>query len=90
MRQAEQSPPQFLRLASDPLRWELLAELSYSDRRVGELCSLVGRKQSLVSYHLGRLRLAGLVSRRRSSADGRDCYYALAPIISRQRGRSSA
>jgi protein-tyrosine-phosphatase/DNA-binding transcriptional ArsR family regulator len=77
MRRAEQSPPRFLRLASDPLRWELLAELSYSDRRVGELCSLVGRKQSLVSYHLGRLRLAGLVSRRRSSADGRDCYYAL-------------
>jgi protein-tyrosine-phosphatase/DNA-binding transcriptional ArsR family regulator len=66
-----------LRLASDPLRWELLAELSFSDRRVGELCSLVGRKQSLVSYHLGQLRGAGLVSRRRSSADGRDSYYVL-------------
>jgi ArsR family transcriptional regulator, arsenate/arsenite/antimonite-responsive transcriptional repressor / arsenate reductase (thioredoxin) len=77
MSHAEQSPPRFLRLAADPLRWQLLAELSYSDRRVGELCTLVGRKQSLVSYHLGRLRGAGLVSRRRSSADGRDSYYVL-------------
>jgi protein-tyrosine-phosphatase/DNA-binding transcriptional ArsR family regulator len=77
MRRAEQSPPPFLHLASDPLRWELLTELSYSDRRVGELCTLIGRRQSLVSYHLGRLRRAGLVSRRRSSADGRDSYYVL-------------
>jgi protein-tyrosine-phosphatase/DNA-binding transcriptional ArsR family regulator len=77
VRHAEPSPPQFLHLAADPLRWGLLAELSYSDRRVGELCSLIGRKQSLVSYHLGQLRGAGLVSRRRSSADGRDSYYVL-------------
>jgi ArsR family transcriptional regulator, arsenate/arsenite/antimonite-responsive transcriptional repressor / arsenate reductase (thioredoxin) len=77
MRYAEQSPPQFLRLAANPLRWELLAELSHSDRRVGELCSLSGRKQSLVSYHIARLRVAGLVTRRRSSADGRDSYYVL-------------
>jgi protein-tyrosine-phosphatase/DNA-binding transcriptional ArsR family regulator len=77
MGHAEQSPPQFLHLAADPLRWGLLAELAYSDRRVGELCSLLDRKQSLVSYHLGQLRGAGLVSRRRSSADGRDSYYVL-------------
>jgi ArsR family transcriptional regulator, arsenate/arsenite/antimonite-responsive transcriptional repressor / arsenate reductase (thioredoxin) len=77
MRHAEQSPPQFLRLAADPLRWQLLAELSYSDRRVGELCSLTGHQQSLVSYHVGRLLQGGLLSRRRSSADGRDCYYVL-------------
>jgi protein-tyrosine-phosphatase len=30
---------------------------------------------SLVSYHLGGLKAAGLVSARRSSADGRDTYY---------------
>src|SRR5262249_6844765 len=48
-----------------------------SDRRVGELCELIGHEQSLVSYHLARLREAGLVSRRRSSADGRDSYYVL-------------
>jgi protein-tyrosine-phosphatase/DNA-binding transcriptional ArsR family regulator len=69
------SPPRFLRLAAHRLRWRILGELAYSDRRVGELCALLGRRQSLVSYHLGRLREGGLVSRRRSAADGRDSYY---------------
>ena len=74
---ADGSPPPFLRLAGDPLRWRLLSELARSDRRVGELCELAGRRQSLVSYHLRRLRDGGLVSMRRSAADGRDSYYAL-------------
>ncbi len=73
----ESSPPRFLRLAGHPLRWRLLSELASSDRRVGELCALAGRRQSLVSYHLRQLRDGGLVSMRRSSADGRDTYYAL-------------
>ena len=73
----ETSPPGFLRLAGHPLRWRLLSELARSDRRVGELCSLAGRRQSLVSYHLRRLREGGLVSVRRSAADGRDKYYVL-------------
>src|SRR3954464_14636294 len=70
-------PPRFLRLASHPLRWRLLSELARSDRRVGELCDLAGRRQSLVSYHLRQLRDGGLVSLRRSAADGRDTYYVL-------------
>ena len=71
------APPQFLRLAAHPVRWRLLRELARSDRRVRELTALLGRPQSLVSYHLGRLRDGRLVSARRSSADGRDAYYAL-------------
>jgi protein-tyrosine-phosphatase/DNA-binding transcriptional ArsR family regulator len=71
------SPPGFLRLAGQPLRWRLLSELSRSDRRVGELCQLVTQPQSLVSYHLRQLRDGGLVSARRSLADGRDAYYLL-------------
>ncbi|WP_028067838.1 arsenate reductase/protein-tyrosine-phosphatase family protein [Solirubrobacter soli] len=71
------SPPPFLRLASHPVRWTLLRELGHSDRRVGELCALAGERQSLVSYHLRRLRDGGLVFARRSLADGRDTYYAL-------------
>lgn len=67
----------FLRLAAHPVRWRLLSELAGSDRRVGELCGLLDRPQSLVSYHLARLRAAGMVSKRRSSADGRDSYYLL-------------
>jgi protein-tyrosine-phosphatase/DNA-binding transcriptional ArsR family regulator len=71
------SPPPFLRLAGDPTRWRLLSELARSDRRVGELTALVGQPQNAVSYHLGRLRAGGLVSMRRSSADGRDSYYRI-------------
>ena len=71
------SPPRFLRLAGHPLRWRLLSELARSDRRVGELCERAGRRQSLVSYHLRQLRDGGLVSARRSLADGRDTYYVL-------------
>jgi ArsR family transcriptional regulator, arsenate/arsenite/antimonite-responsive transcriptional repressor / arsenate reductase (thioredoxin) len=73
----EHAPPRFLRLAGHPLRWRLLSELARSDRRVGELCDLAGQRQSLVSYHLRRLRDGGLVSARRSLADGRDTYYVL-------------
>ena len=69
--------PPFLRLAGHPLRWRLLRELAHSDRRVGELCALADRRQSLVSYHLRQLRDGGLVSMRRSAADGRDTYYVL-------------
>jgi protein-tyrosine-phosphatase len=71
------SPPGFLRVAGHPLRWRLLGELARSDRQVGELTRLIGRPQSLVSYHLGRLRADGLVSARRSSADAREAYYSI-------------
>src|SRR5438270_1315416 len=68
-------PPEILGLLSDPLRWQLVVELGRGDRRVGELVQLVGKPQNLVSYHLAELRHAGIVSARRSSADGRDVYY---------------
>jgi ArsR family transcriptional regulator, arsenate/arsenite/antimonite-responsive transcriptional repressor / arsenate reductase (thioredoxin) len=70
-------PPEFLQLAGHPLRWRLLGELARSDRMVYELTKLVGEPQNLVSYHLGKLRGAGLVSARRSSADRRDAYYTV-------------
>lgn len=70
-------PPDVLRLAGHPLRWRLLSALGRSDHRVRELCAAVEEPQSLVSYHLGLLRSAGLVTARRSSYDGRDTYYHL-------------
>jgi protein-tyrosine-phosphatase/DNA-binding transcriptional ArsR family regulator len=73
----DDSPPQFLRLAGEPLRWRLLGELVRSDRQVRELTALLAQPQNLVSYHLARLRAGGLVSMRRSSADGRDAYYSI-------------
>jgi ArsR family transcriptional regulator, arsenate/arsenite/antimonite-responsive transcriptional repressor / arsenate reductase (thioredoxin) len=69
--------PDFLKLSGHPLRWKLLAELAQSDRMVHELTDLLGEAPNLVSYHLGKLRDACLVSTRRSSADRRDAYYSL-------------
>jgi len=71
------SPPIFMRLAAHPVRWRLLGELAFGDRRVGELCALVDEPQNLVSYHLRQLRSARVVWSRRSQADGRDAYYSL-------------
>jgi protein-tyrosine-phosphatase len=73
----ELAPPEFLQLAAHPLRWRLLAALARSDRTVNELTGFVGEPQNLVSYHLGKLRGARLVSARRSSADRRDAYYTV-------------
>ena len=73
---ADISPP-YLRLVGHPVRWRLLRELVYSDRAVWELTQLLGERQSLVSYHLAQLRTSGLVRAHRSSADGRDSYYAV-------------
>jgi ArsR family transcriptional regulator, arsenate/arsenite/antimonite-responsive transcriptional repressor / arsenate reductase (thioredoxin) len=73
----ETLPPVLFRLAGHPLRWRLLSELARSDRRVRELSGALGEPQSLVSYHLRRLRAAEIVSTRRSSHDGRDAYYSL-------------
>ena len=71
------APPEFLQLAGHPLRWRLLKELARSDRAVHELTELAGEPQSLVSYHLAKLRDGHLVEARRSSADRRDTYYTL-------------
>jgi protein-tyrosine-phosphatase/catechol 2,3-dioxygenase-like lactoylglutathione lyase family enzyme/DNA-binding transcriptional ArsR family regulator len=64
-------------LVAHPLRWRLLRELVASDRAVRELSRLLDEQQSLVSYHLGRLRKGELVRAHRSAADGRDSYYSI-------------
>lgn len=67
------------------MRWQLLGELARSDRQVRELTAMVGQRQSLTSYHLGQLRAGGLVTMRRSSADGRDTYCSLNLAVYRER-----
>src|SRR4051812_1741424 len=71
------APPPVFGLVGHPVRWRLLRELAASDRRVRELTAALGVPQNLASYHLGRLRRAGVVFVRRSAADRRDVYYAL-------------
>jgi ArsR family transcriptional regulator, arsenate/arsenite/antimonite-responsive transcriptional repressor / arsenate reductase (thioredoxin) len=70
------SPPVLGVLAHD-LRWTIVGLLVPGDLRTGEIVGRTGQAPSLVSYHLARLRDAGLVSARRSTADGRDSYHAL-------------
>ena len=74
---ADLEPPAFLQLTGHPLRWRLLRALGRSDRTVQELTRVVEEPQNLVSYHLGKLRDAGLVTAKRSSADRRDAYYTV-------------
>lgn len=69
------TPQKALSVLSDSLRWTLMRELGRSDRTVGELVEIVAKPQNLVSYHLSALRDVGMVSARRSAADGRDVYY---------------
>jgi protein-tyrosine-phosphatase/DNA-binding transcriptional ArsR family regulator len=68
---------EFLKLLGHDVRWQLLAALAQSDRRVQELVALLQRPQNLISYHLRLLRDGRIVHERRSSADGRDIYYSL-------------
>src|ERR1700685_1502172 len=70
------SPPVLGVLAHD-LRWTIVSLLVAGDLRTGELVARTGQAPSLVSYHLGRRRDAGLGSVRRSTADGRDSYHTL-------------
>jgi DNA-binding transcriptional ArsR family regulator len=65
------SPPVLGVLAHD-LRWTIVGLLVPGDLRTSEIVERTGQPPSLVSYHLARLRDAGLLSARRSSADGRD------------------
>jgi protein-tyrosine-phosphatase/DNA-binding transcriptional ArsR family regulator len=83
-------PPELIRLLAHPLRWRLLRELVQSDRTVRELTELVDEPQNLVSYHLRQLHDGELVVRRRSSADGRDVFYAVAVERCRDELRASA
>lgn len=72
-----QPVPAFIQLASHPLRWQLITELSGSDYRVRELVARTGHPQNLISYHLRLLRDSGLITSTHSSHDRRDSYYHL-------------
>jgi ArsR family transcriptional regulator, arsenate/arsenite/antimonite-responsive transcriptional repressor / arsenate reductase (thioredoxin) len=69
--------PHVLGVLAHDLRWTIVGLLVPGDLRTGEIVASTGQPPSLVSYHLGRLRDAGLVTARRSSADGRDSYHVL-------------
>ena len=55
------------RVMGDPMRIRLLNHLRERERSVGELVELTGGGQQNVSKHLGILRAAGVVSRRKDA-----------------------
>jgi ArsR family transcriptional regulator, arsenate/arsenite/antimonite-responsive transcriptional repressor / arsenate reductase (thioredoxin) len=74
---AGSSSPEVLSVLAHDLRWTIVGLLVPGDLRTNELVSRTGQPPSLVSYHLARLRDTGLISARRSAADGRDSYHVL-------------
>jgi protein-tyrosine-phosphatase/DNA-binding transcriptional ArsR family regulator len=68
---------QFLRLIADKARWLIVRMLALSDLRAGEIGAALHLPANALSYHLRRLRTAGVVRDRHSSGDARDVYYHL-------------
>jgi DNA-binding transcriptional ArsR family regulator len=63
------------RMLADPTRLNILWALMQGETSVACLADLAGTSTTAVSQHLGKLRLAGLVSNRR---EGTYVYYTLA------------
>jgi DNA-binding transcriptional ArsR family regulator len=61
---------------ADVNRLRIVRRLAAAEATVAELVSQVGLSQPLVSWHVGRLRAAGLVMTRRS---GRETFCRLVP-----------
>lgn len=81
-RQAEAVVERDLRAArhaalGDPVRLAIVDELVRSDRSPVELRRLLGIESNLLAHHLDVLERVGVVTRRRSSGDGRRRYVRL-------------
>lgn len=63
-----------LRMLAEPTRLHLLWQLSAGPRTVTELTDSCGVPRTVVSQHLAKLRLSGLVETRK---DGRHIIYSL-------------
>jgi len=61
----------------EPIRLAIVDELAVSDRAPMELRRLVGLESNLLAHHLDVLEETGLITRRRSSGDGRRRYVHL-------------
>ena len=61
---------------ADVNRLRIIKRLAYGDASVTDLIEEVGLSQPLVSWHIGRLRVAGLVETRRN---GRETLCRLRP-----------
>lgn len=63
-----------LRMLAEPTRLHLLWQLAQGPKTVGELVDSASMPRTVVSQHLAKLRLSGLVDTRK---DGRHVIYSL-------------
>jgi ArsR family transcriptional regulator len=74
---AAQDMVKLFKLLSDETRLRILSELTHEpELHVRALCDLLQQSQPAVSHHLGLLRDAGLIERRR---EGKHNFYHLVP-----------
>jgi DNA-binding transcriptional ArsR family regulator len=74
MRDAVQQAAEFLRSIGSPHRLMILCLLTDGPKTVTQLCDAIGARQSLISQHLTRLRLDGLVQ---ADRQGHFVHYSL-------------
>ncbi len=68
---------QLLKGFADQTRFRIVNLLAREELNVNQLCTLMGKEQSLMSKHLAQLKLLGIVSDRK---DGLKVYYYLRKI----------
>lgn len=71
---------QLLRAIGSEHRLMILCVLMEGDKTVTEICQAIGARQSLVSQHLTRLRLDGLV---RATRQSHFSYYTISNQVAR-------
>lgn len=73
IRQAEECARK-LQVLGEPARWRVIEALLEGPKHVNQIQDAVGLEQSLLSYHLRKLREEGLV---RSEIDGKSRLYSV-------------
>ena len=79
-RAAAEAAAELLRAMASPHRMMILCLLMEGRKTVTEICQAIGARQSLISQHLTRLRLDGLVKAERR---GHFAYYSLTDTIAK-------
>jgi protein-tyrosine-phosphatase/DNA-binding HxlR family transcriptional regulator len=69
--------PALITLLADPLRWQIVTELTFGDERVSDLASQLEQAESTITAQLETMRTGGLVGIRQSDADPAILYYQL-------------
>ena len=69
---------QYFAVLSEPMRVRILHAICQHEKTVGEIVAETGATQTNVSRHLGTMRRAGVLTRRKS---GNFVYYGIADAV---------